>query len=101
MKKLISTLLLLMVLLTGCKENGMEKREIIRLASDVAIEYMKVKKDKDFVVTGNQLTDDTVGMIFIEGYAKGDKANKLVVSINYANDFKVEGWGEGVGESTK
>ncbi|WP_409291213.1 hypothetical protein [Peribacillus sp. SCS-37] len=72
----------------------MDEKEIKRVASQVAIDFLKREEKIDFVVeevnftSSKDLTD-----VFVEGYEKGDKKNKMTVMIDYANDFEVEGVG--------
>lgn len=97
MKKhvLISSLLAIFII-SGCgREGGMEKKEIEEMATNVAIEYMLVEEDIDLVVTDVQITNDDVGVAFVNGYEKNDKKEEYSVMVNYLNDFEVEGYGSG------
>ncbi|USK35851.1 hypothetical protein LIT25_11425 [Bacillus sp. F19] len=73
----------------------MEKKEIEEMATNVAIEYMLVEEDIDLVVTDVQITNDDVGVAFVNGYEKNDKKEEYSVMVNYLNDFEVEGYGSG------
>ncbi|WP_051865667.1 hypothetical protein [Metabacillus indicus] len=94
-KKIFISFLFMVTIISGCgKEGGMEKKEIKKMASNVAKEYMLVEEDIDLVVTDVQITNDDVGVAFVNGYEKNDKTEEYSVMINYLNDFEVEGYGD-------
>jgi hypothetical protein len=87
--------------LTGCnQEDKMGKKEIENTASNVATEYLKVYEKIDFVVTDVEFSG-AIGSstVFVNGHIKGDEAKKMSVTIDYENDYKVSGYGEGSSES--
>ncbi|KEZ47530.1 hypothetical protein [Metabacillus indicus] len=97
MKKLMCFFILtLLVLMIGCnQEDRSDKTEIVEISSNVAVEFVKIKKDKDFVVTDTEFSDATESNnIFVYGYYKPDKDKSIVVMIDYADDYKVKGIGE-------
>jgi PBP1b-binding outer membrane lipoprotein LpoB len=97
MKNLIGIFILtLLVLLAGCnQEDEMDKKEISKRASDVAVEFVKIKKEKDFVVTDTEFSDATGSKtIFVYGYFKPEKEESIVVMVDYGNDYTVKGIGE-------
>ncbi|KEZ48797.1 hypothetical protein [Metabacillus indicus] len=92
--KIMISIFLSVFMISGCsKEGGMEKKEIEKMASNVAIEFMLIKEDIDLVVTDVQITNDDVGVAFVNGYEKKDKTKEYSVMVDYLNDFEVDGVG--------
>ncbi|KEZ48807.1 hypothetical protein [Metabacillus indicus] len=60
-------------------------------------EYILFEEDINLVVTDVQITNDDVGVAFVNGYEKNDKTEEYSVMINYHNDFEVEGYGNAKG----
>ncbi|MCK6259007.1 hypothetical protein LCY76_20760 [Fictibacillus sp. KIGAM418] len=102
MKKIIHILIIGIVLfIGGCGGNGMDKDEIREQSKSVAVEYMKIEEEKDFVATGVEFPSGDVGVVFVHGYCKDNKDKKMFVTVNYEDDYKVEGIAEGVKEKSK
>ncbi|MDI3091030.1 hypothetical protein QJ133_07765 [Priestia megaterium] len=73
----------------------MDKKEIKTMATNVAIEYLKVEEDIDFVATDVEFADgDGVDLVSVNGHVKGNKKKGMSVIIDYGEDYKVEGIGE-------
>jgi len=92
MKTWLSGMLILLLMLTGCqKEGNMDKKEIETRAENVAVEYLKVNEDVDFVVDKVEFLDTTAtNTVVVHGHEKGKKDKQLGVHIDYANDFTVD-----------
>jgi len=91
----ILVILALIFVVTGCqKEGAMNKKEIEKRAENVAVEYMKVEENTDFVVTGYEFTDSSVHLVSVNGHVKDKKDKKMSVVIDYDNDFEVQTIGE-------
>ncbi|MCK6259010.1 hypothetical protein LCY76_20775 [Fictibacillus sp. KIGAM418] len=97
MKKILYALIIVSILLmAGCKkENGMEEEGIKQTAAVVAKDFME-ERGKTFVMTGYDFLDSSTGSIVVYGYCKEDKDNKMLININYMQDFKVLSYGDGV-----
>ncbi|MBM7690800.1 hypothetical protein JOC77_000203 [Peribacillus deserti] len=97
MKWLFAVSFVLLFILSGCGDrsvDGMDEKEIKRVASQVAIDFLKREEKVDFVVEEVNFTSSKeLTNVFVEGYEKGDKKNKMTVMIDYVNDFEVEGVG--------
>jgi outer membrane murein-binding lipoprotein Lpp len=94
-KRIKFYLIISLSLLSGCsKEAGMDKKYIEETASNVASEYMLVEEDIEFMVTDVQITNDDVGVAFVNGYDKDKKEKEYSVMIDYLADFDVGGYGE-------
>lgn len=94
-RTIILVILVLIFVVTGCqKEDAMDKKEIEKRAENVAVEYMKVEENTDFVVTGYEFTDSSVHLVSVNGHVKDKKDKKMSVVIDYDNDFEVQTIGE-------
>jgi len=92
--RLIAIFLLLLV--AGCQnKDGMDKKEISKLAPAVAATYMKDEKDIDFVPKDVEfLGGEDLSTVLVHGYAKGkDKKIEMSVTVDYGDDYRVTGYG--------
>jgi|APAga8741244001_1050109.scaffolds.fasta_scaffold08813_4 PBP1b-binding outer membrane lipoprotein LpoB len=83
---------ILFLLLVGCKQEGeMDKKEIETTATNVAVQYLKVEEDIDFVATDFEFADgDGVDIVSVNGHVKDNKKKKMSVVIDYSNDYEVQ-----------
>ncbi|PLT31754.1 hypothetical protein [Peribacillus deserti] len=88
---LLTCTLLIILFITGCRQEGEKsKKEMKELASQVAIEYLKVREGKDFIVDEVEFSDGTgLTDVFVYGHLRGKKDEKMSVLMDYENDFKV------------
>ncbi|XIH11104.1 hypothetical protein C1N87_32390 (plasmid) [Priestia aryabhattai] len=80
----------------GCSKtmSKEDKEKIEQEASDTAVEYLKIKEDKDFVVKKTEFSSDkTSSIIFLYGYYKPEKNKEVVLMVDYADDYKITGVG--------
>lgn len=84
-----------LLVVSGCKQEGeMSKEEIKTRASDVVVEYARVKEDKDFVVKNVEFSTATNSeIVFVEGHYKSDEKKEIVYMVDYRDDYKIEGIG--------
>ncbi|UYP07275.1 hypothetical protein [Priestia megaterium] len=72
----------------------MDKKEIETMATNVAVEYLKVEEDIDFVVTNLEFADGVgVELVSVNGHVKGNKKKGMSVVIDYGNDYEVQAVG--------
>lgn len=85
----------LILVVSGCKKDDeMSKKDIVQRASDVAVEYIRVKKDKDFVVKDAEFSSATnSSIVFVYGYYKPEKDKEVVLMVDSADDYKITGVG--------
>ncbi|MBH0156619.1 hypothetical protein IHV10_09585 [Fictibacillus sp. 5RED26] len=93
MLKRVFILLLLSILLLGCKDiSEKEEDKIVQRSTQLAKAYFKEKLGYEIVVNKHEFTTRTNGTeIYIYGYEKGDKENKISATIDYSGDeYKVQ-----------
>ena len=85
----------LILVVSGCKKDDeMSKKDIVKRASDVAVEYIRVKKDKDFVVKNAEFSRATNSRIlFVYGYYKSKKNKEVVLMVDTNDDYRITGIG--------
>ncbi|PVE71136.1 hypothetical protein [Priestia megaterium] len=96
MMKLRLIAIFLLLLVAGCQnEDEMDKKEISKLASEVAATYMKDEEDIDFVPKDVEfLGGEDLSTVLVHGYAKGkDKKKEMSVTVDYGDDYRVTGYG--------
>ncbi|WP_110926316.1 hypothetical protein [Bacillus massiliglaciei] len=72
----------------------MDREDIERKAIIATKEYFIVEEDIEFVVDHTQIEDEDVGIVFVSGFNKKDKDEKIYAMVNYMNEFTVDGTGE-------
>lgn len=93
MLKRVFLLMLLSILLLGCRGMSEEEEDkIVQRSTQLAKAYFNEKLGYEIVVNKHAFTSRTnVTEIYIYGYEKGDKENKVSATIDYSGDeFKVQ-----------
>ncbi|TYR82470.1 hypothetical protein FZC66_02440 [Priestia megaterium] len=72
----------------------MDREEIETTATNVAVQYLKVEENIDFVATDLEFADgDGVDIVSVNGHVKDNKKKKMSVVIDYSNDYEVQAVG--------
>ena len=94
-KKRNSILLIILVIIAltiGCTSLIIHNRNITKeKAAKVSIEYMKKKKNIDFVVTDVKIESlEREGAITVSGYDKNNKQKRYYVVVNKIQNYTVD-----------
>ncbi|TCN10761.1 hypothetical protein EV581_104151 [Bacillus sp. BK006] len=95
--RMIAIFLLLLVVVAGCQKEGeMDKKEISKLASEVAATYMKDEENIKFVPKDVEfLGGEDLSTVLVHGYAEDkDKKKEMSVTVDYGDDYRVTSYGE-------
>jgi hypothetical protein len=86
-------------MLTAC--NGEDKDEVVKKATEEAINYAKEIKGKEFVPNGEYELTSAIGggTVWIDGYFKDNPSERVDVTIDYNyEEDRYKGSGFGYGE---
>ncbi|WP_137790948.1 hypothetical protein [Bacillus sp. E(2018)] len=85
---LMISIISILLILQGCNEiSEKEEDKIVQRSTQLAKAYFKEKLGYAIVVNNHEFSSRTDGTeIFIYGYEKGDKANKVSATIDYSED---------------
>ncbi|WDC90831.1 hypothetical protein [Priestia megaterium] len=74
----------------------MDKKEISKLASEVAATYMKDEENIKFVPKDVEfLGGEDLSTVLVHGYAEEkDKKKEMSVTVDYGDDYRVTSYGE-------
>ncbi|WHX40365.1 hypothetical protein QNH36_22435 [Mesobacillus sp. AQ2] len=95
MKNLLVVLLFSLSILQGCNNMDENKQEeILEKAIHAANEEFKKQMGWEIVVDDHEFTTRTEGTeLFLYGYKKGDKQNKITATVDYSEEYKVQSIG--------
>jgi hypothetical protein len=81
-------LILAVFILQGCNDISKEEKEkIVKEATESAVQYFKEQKGWDVVINEHVFTTRTNGTeIFLFGYQKGNKDNRIHAMVNFSED---------------
>ncbi|WP_375089139.1 hypothetical protein ACDZ29_25495 [Peribacillus sp. RS7] len=74
----------------------MDKEEVSKTASHVASEYLLKEEKREFIATDTEFPPEeaSTNIVFVNGYYKDNKEDKMYVMIDFKNDYNIEGYGE-------
>ncbi|MED1611419.1 hypothetical protein [Bacillus paranthracis] len=71
-----------------------QKEQVIKdKAKKVAIQYFKEQENIDITVTKFKFTPSDLGSIFVYGHVTNEPTRKILVDVNYKDNYKVESTG--------
>ncbi|WP_243765181.1 hypothetical protein [Bacillus arachidis] len=71
-----------------------QKEQVIKdKAEKVAIQYFKEQENIDITVTEFEFAPSDFGSIFVSGHVTNEPTRKILVDVNYKDNYKVESTG--------
>lgn len=71
-----------------------QKEQVIKdKAEKVAIQHFKEQENIDITVTKFQFTPSDFGTIFVYGHVTNEPTRRILVNVNYKDNYKVESTG--------
>ncbi|OIK08823.1 hypothetical protein [Bacillus sp. MUM 13] len=94
---ILYSLISVFILLVGCQDkvDGMNKQEVEKTARHVASEYLLMEEKREFIPTETEFHEEVApNIVYVNGYYKDNKNDKMFVMIDFKNEYNVDAYGE-------